>query len=261
MVYDITSERKLEENNLKLKRKLFEQDQISSIGMLASGILHEINNPLTFIKSNYYVLLESLRKLHCDDQLLMDTIEEIMDENKMGLDQISSLILDMKKYIYNEPLEDLVQIDLVEAINSIINLSKNEYKYYAEIKFTYDDYERYFVLGRANRIRQVFMNLIMNASYAIKEKSKSNEEMGLIQISMTRTDDRIYVKVIDNGCGMNEESLSRIFDLLYTTKPSGVGSGLGMPIVKDIIENDFEGTIEIVSEQEVGTEVRITLKV
>ncbi len=136
-------------------------------------------------------------------------------------------------------------------------MSKNEYKYHVNVKVTYDDLEKYVFHGYGSKIKQVIMNLIINATHAIIKKNL--DELGLIEISLTQDQDKLYIKFTDNGCGMSPELQAKIFEPLFTTKEVGVGSGLGLSITKQIIEEEHCGKVECYSVEGEGTEFIITL--
>jgi len=253
---DITLQKKLETLNQNLKNKLIEQDKIASLGLLTTGILHEINNPLSYIQTNttYLInLLENVDKIENDD---IDDAKEALIDIDTGLNQIKNIASGLKKYIFKRENDELEIVDLIEVIDTVSIISKNEYKYHAKIVLDYDKNLEYNVFGHASKLKQVFLNLIINATHAII--AAENDDFGLIRICFKLEKNLVIVEVIDNGCGMDEITLSKIFEPFYTTKEKGVGSGLGLSITKQIIENDHNG--QLICQSEIGKGTSFIIK-
>ncbi|MGB3366722.1 MAG: PAS domain S-box protein [Acidaminobacteraceae bacterium] len=248
---DLSDEKNLIDANEDLKLKLYEQDKIASLGLLTTGIMHEINNPLSYIQGNVNYLLEEIEKMSGKELDIHEEFKETLIDVAIGVKQIKDIADGLKKYIFKDKSESPVEVDIVDVINEVLKISKNEYKYYANIKFEYDKKNNYLVLGFASKLKQVIMNLIINSSHAIAEKKM--QSLGLINIQLENLDEYVEIRFLDNGIGINEEILKKIFEAFFTTKKSGVGSGLGLSITKDIIENDHNGSIYCESEVGVGT--------
>lgn len=255
---DVTEHKALENLNTQLKQKLFEQEKIASVGMLSSGIMHEINNPLSFINGNVIYILDSMVNYkNLDDEDFEDIIEALKDV-ETGLNQIKTIASGLKKFIFKGGGDEREPVDLIEEIKTILVISKNEYKYHANVKMIYEEEVSYKVFGYASKLKQVFMNLIINASHAIASMEK--ETLGLITIQLMKVKEQLIIKVIDDGCGISNQVIQRIFEPFYTTKGEGIGSGLGLSVTRQIIEDDHDGTILCESEMGVGTSFIIKLK-
>lgn len=283
----------LEDMNKNLKEKVEKQaamivqsDKMASIGLLAAGVAHEINNPLSFINSNLAALKRYIKKideLHrkYDDvdlflrysglenapalldeltefkksnktDLIMADIEDLTDESLEGIERIKTIVNDLKTFsridetAYN-------YLDINKAIETTINILWNKLKYKAEIIKNYGIIPELRCFPQ--KISQVLMNLILNAVQAI-------EEQGTITIStqlvIKDAADFIQITIADTGCGIPKENISRLFDPFFTTKPVGEGTGLGLSITYEIIKSHY-GTIDVSSEVGNGTEVKILL--
>lgn len=255
---DTSKEKDLLDLNGELKSRLYEQDRVASLGMLTSGIMHEINNPLGYIQGNVkYLLEESERLLELNDEEREEFIEAIQDIDT-GVTQIRKIADGLKRYIFKRDINEIDQVNLLDAIDEILVVSKNEYKYHANVKVVYDDLEKYIIEGYESKIKQVLMNLVINATHAIIKKDL--DELGLIQLTLTQDNDTVLIRITDNGCGMSAELQERIFEPLFTTKEVGVGSGLGLSITQQIIEEEHCGKVECYSVVDEGTEFVIKLK-
>ena len=254
---DKTQEKELVSLNNNLKNKLFEQDKVASLGLLSSGIMHEINNPLSYIQGNVKYLLELLDELQViKDDDFEDLKDAIVDIDK-GVTQIKEIADGLKKYIFNASTEDKDVVDLIDELETVVMLSKNEYKYYANVNLIYDSELDYKVSGYGSKLKQVFMNLIINASHAIAASNK--EVLGNINIELQQSKNDVIITFVDDGCGMDAATVEKIYEPLFTTKEEGVGSGLGLSVSRQIIENDHNGVIICTSQVGLGTTFRIKL--
>ena len=150
-------------------------------------------------------------------------------------------------------------VNLVSDIENVMLITKNEYKYHAEIIFDKEDDERYEIEGYSSKLKQVFMNMIINATHAIIEKNLDG--LGQIYILLSKSDDHVQVTFRDTGIGMTQETMNKIFEPFFTTKGEGIGSGLGLGITQKIIEEEHQGTVTCTSEYGVGTTFVITLPI
>ena len=263
--------------------KLAQADRLSSMGMLAAGVAHEINNPLSYILYNLESLTEDLPELtgamHKFQERLLarfgaDAIGEIAGTaarkmNPIMLDDIQGRLKEALEGVYrirdvarglgtfSRVEEDLlVPVNLMQVIEAALNMAANEIKYRARI---FRDYGRNVptVLASEGRLSQVFLNLIINATHAIDEGDLENNE---IRVKTWAEGKQVCAQVRDTGSGIAAENLSKLFEPFFTTKGIGTGSGLGLAISKDIIEG-FGGTIEVESTLGTGTCFTIRLPV
>lgn len=256
---DVTEEKKLQELNVQLKNRLFDQDKIASLGMLTSGIIHEINNPLSYIQMNLSYLRDELNSLTFKDKEQGDEIEEALGDIMEGVKQIKEIANGLKKYVYKNDEEIKDTINVVESMNEILVLTKNEYKYRVNVIFDYDEEEVYYIYGYASKFKQVIMNLIINATHAII--AKNLDGLGNIYINVKQSHDEVVIELTDDGIGMNQVVLDKIFNPLFTTKEQGVGTGLGLSVSKQIIEEDHSGQIICHSIEGQGTTFTIRLPI
>jgi PAS domain S-box-containing protein len=249
--WDITESKKLEKKNESLRNKLFEQDKIASLGLLTSGILHEINNPLGYIQSNVKYLVEILDDVEINDSDLKSDIKETLDDIDTGVNQVRKIAESFKRYLFKGQEEERSEVDIIELIEEVLLLSKNEYKYHAVCNLIYDKNQEYIYPAFGSKLKQVVMNLIINAAHAIERKESS--ELGEIKIEVSKSNEGLEIKIDDDGCGMSSGVRNKIFEPFFTTKKEGRGTGLGLSVSKKIIEEDHGGKLLCESTEGVGT--------
>jgi hemerythrin-like metal-binding protein len=260
--------------------QLVQSEKLASIGQLAAGVAHEINNPIGFVHSNVgtlekyvrtfvqviraYVaaepaiadagLRDSLRALR--QQVDLDYMEEdagqLIVESKDGIGRVKKIVQDLKDFSRIDAEQEWRAADLHKGIDSTLNIAANEIKYKADVVKEYGQLPEVECL--ISQLNQVFMNLFINAAHAI------GAERGRITIRTGTEGETVWIEVGDNGCGIPSEIRSKIFDPFFTTKPVGKGTGLGLSLAYGIIKG-HNGTIGVDSEVGKGTTFRITLPV
>lgn len=267
--------------NAKLEQahsQLIQAEKMASIGLLAAGIAHEINNPIGFIKSNIGTLEKyvqdfllvlnayknaesglqeqkaSFREVHeLEERTLFEyekqDIFELLAETVGGIERVTKIVLDLKGFAHLESKAKWRVDDIHQGIESTLNVIWNELKYTCEVK------KEYGVLPSVEcvlpQLNQVFMNLLVNAAQAIESK-------GTITIRTGAIEDRVWIEISDTGKGIPPENIKTIFDPFFTTKPVGKGTGLGLSVSYDIIQK-HHGRIEIESAEGKGSTFRVWL--
>ena len=272
---------RLNETLAALKRsqaKVLHQEKMASIGQLAAGVAHEINNPIGFINSNLSTLgkylsrlsgylavqaeciaagappelVESVRQQQARlkiDYIVKD-LEDLVRESLEGAERVRSIVADLKSFSRVDE-SDYKQADLNECLRSTINIVWNEIKYKATLKKELGEIPR--TRCYPQQMNQVFMNLLVNAAHAI-------ENQGIITVRSWEEDGYVCVSVADTGHGIPEENLNRIFEPFFTTKEVGKGTGLGLSITYDIVKK-HNGEITVRSEPGKGTEFTVRIPV
>jgi len=248
------------------QRQLLQSEKMASIGQLAAGVAHEINNPVGFVNANLgslktyceemIALLERCRsgQAGADDfsaiefDFLKEDIPALLHESRDGLDRVKKIVVDLKNY---SRVDEAAWQDsnLNSGIESTLNVAWNELKYKADVVRELGDLPP--VPCIAAQINQVVMNLLVNAVHAI-------EGHGTITVRSGHDETWAWIEVADTGKGMTPAVLNRIFEPFYTTKPVGKGTGLGLSLSYDIIKK-HEGRIEVSSDVGVGSTFRIVL--
>ena len=279
----IKTNRDLKEVNSKLsdaQSKLIQSEKLASIGQLAAGVAHEINNPIGFIFSNFGTLeqyledlfqmldayeqaeasvsdsaaLARIRSLKADLDIdyLKEDIPNLMRESRDGIQRVRKIVQDLKDFSRVDARQEWESVDLHAGIDSTLNIVNNEIKYKADVVKHYGALPEVQCLP--SELNQVFMNLLVNAAHAI------TAERGTITISTGVDGPNVWVEVADTGAGIAQENLKRIFDPFFTTKPVGKGTGLGLSLSYGIVQK-HSGRMEVHSELGVGTRFRITLPI
>lgn len=288
-IRDIT-ERKRAEDELKkayadlknMQGQLLQSDKMATVGQLAAGVAHEINNPTGFVMANLDVLngyVQNLKKmldkygeleryftternehaevLHAElDKLKQDLgVEEILidfscliKESLDGMLRIQRIVADLRSFSHSDE-SHWEEADITELIQLALNIARNEIKYKAEVVKEYAAVPK--ILCYPQQLSQVFLNLIVNAVQAITGRGK-------IIIKTYVDGDMLVVSIADTGCGMSESVRSRIFEPFFTTKPVGKGTGLGLSLAYNIISK-HHGEISAASQPGEGTTFTIRL--
>ena len=273
----------LKELNGKLsdaRTKLIQSEKLASIGQLAAGVAHEINNPIGFIFSNFSTLEKYLQDLfqmlsayeqaeselgsspvaarlralyeELEIEYLKDDIPSLMNESRDGIQRVRKIVQDLKDFSRVDARQEWEWVNLHNGLNSTLNIVNNEIKYKADVVREFGELPEVQCLP--SEVNQVFMNLLVNAAHSI------TAERGTITLRTGHEGAEVWVEVADNGCGIAPENLSRIFDPFLTTKPVGQGTGLGLSLSYGIIQK-HAGRMEVSSQLGQGTRFRITLPV
>lgn len=260
--------------------QLVQSEKLASIGQLAAGVAHEINNPIGYVHSNIGTLerylgdlfrmvaayqtaetaiadervksrLQALRR-EIDLGFLMEDIPILMEESKEGITRVKRIVQDLKDFSRMDTSGDWQWTDLHQAIDSTINIVGNEVKYRAEIVKEYGVLPEVQCLP--SQMKQVFMNLLVNAAHAI------TGDRGVITIRTHAEGGRVVLDFADSGSGIPEAIRNKVFDPFFTTKAVGKGTGLGLSLSYGIIQK-HGGSIDIDSTVGVGTTFRIAIPI
>jgi signal transduction histidine kinase len=264
--------RKLEET----RNQLLQSEKLASIGQLAAGVAHEINNPIGFVYSNLGSLEKYLQDLFgvleayeqaqgdaaklaevetlkqkIDLGYLKEDLPALMNESKDGITRVKKIVQDLKDFSHADTSDDWQWADLHKGLDSTLNIAWNEIKYKAEVKKEYGELPE--IECYPSQLNQVFMNMLVNAAHAI-------EGRGTITLRTGKEADQVWVEIADTGKGIPAENLKRIFDPFFTTKPVGTGTGLGLSLSYSIVQK-HHGHIDVSSEVGKGTTFRVWLPV
>ena len=277
----------LENANKHLKetqQQLLQAEKMASVGQLAAGVAHEINNPIGFVSSNlstlkdylslFQILLDMAKKLHSDgatealkarvDELqafyaqhdldfIGEDIGPLIDESAEGLQRVSEIVKGLKIFSRIDS-EESQWYDLNHCLNTTLTMVNNKLKYICKVEKQFADLPKvYFNLGK---LTQVFTNLLINAGQAIEVTGKQ----GVINIATIREGDFVKVRIQDTGCGISQENLEKLFNPFFTTKPEGQGTGLGLSITYGIIQ-EHGGQIQVSSTPGEGSIFELALPI
>jgi len=273
-----TEQQKLITKLQSTQSQLLQSEKMASIGQLAAGVAHEINNPIGFVSSNLTSLgtytqeiigvldkienqcnsagnedlLQQIQtiKTENDIEFLRDDLVELQKESLEGISRVKQIVQDLKDFSHVSD-EEMVFSDLHRGLDSTLNIVSNELKYIAKIDKQYGEIP--LIQCVPSQINQVLMNLLVNAGHAI-------DKSGIITIRTEKVGDRVEVTVSDNGHGIEQKNIKKLFEPFFTTKPVGKGTGLGLSLSYSIV-NKHNGLIEVASEVGKGTAFTVTLPI
>ena len=261
------------------QEQLLQSEKMASIGLLAAGVAHEINNPIGYVHSNLGTLQDYIGALfaliECQDAVLQSAdpaagredvraqrerldidfivgdLPKLMAESREGIERVTKIVQDLKEFSYLGRGEPMKPSDLHKGLESTLNIVWNDLKYKVRVEKHYGQLPP--VECHLSEINQVLMSLLINAGQAIDNR-------GTIDIATGAEDGEAWISITDTGCGIPAEALPRIFEPFYTSKPIGRGTGLGLAIAYSIVAK-HHGRIEVSSEVGVGSTFRVVLPV
>ena len=240
----------------QMREQLMISDRMASLGILAAGVAHEINNPLSAVVGNLDLALTglgSLESTHPEIEELSDIVAEIRDAHDAG-QRIRDVAKDLKLFARSDD-ESLDRIDVRRVVESSLRMAQNEIRHRARLTTDLRDVPP--VAGNESRLGQVLLNLIVNAAQSITEGASADNE---IFVSAEEVPEgHVTVTVRDTGTGIPEEVMKNIFTPFFTTKPVGIGTGLGLSICHRII-TEMGGTIKAESIVGSGTSFKVQLQ-
>jgi PAS domain S-box-containing protein len=275
---DKEAQEKLVAQLKEAQNQLIQSEKMASIGQLAAGVAHEINNPVGFVNSNMNTLTGYVRdlldmvsayeqmealvsdqeriagvrelKARVDLDYLREDIFHLLSESQEGLTRVKKIVQDLKEFSHVGKTE-MQWADLHRGLDSTLNIAHNEIKYKADVVKEYGELPQ--VECVPSQLNQVFMNLLVNAAHAIDKR-------GVITVRTGVKDGWVWTEVADTGAGIPPENLSKLFDPFFTTKPVGKGTGLGLSLSYGIVRK-HGGRIEVESEVGRGSTFRVRLPV
>jgi PAS domain S-box-containing protein len=243
---DVTGEKMAQE-------QLLISDRMASVGMLAAGVAHEINNPLAAVIANLEMSIDIMGGSSTRVESRRADLREMLEDARDGSDRVRQIVKDLKIFSRHEdPASGAV--DVRRTLESTLRMAWNEIRHRARVIKEYG--ETPLARGSESRLGQVFLNLIVNAAQAMPEGAADRNTLRVT--TRTNAQGSIVIEVSDTGCGMPPETVSRLFTPFFTTKPQGSGTGLGLAISHRIVTG-LDGQIEVDSMVGVGTTFRVIL--
>jgi len=221
-------------------------DRMTSIGIIAAGAAHEINNPLAFMLASHHFLAEELGRLPVSDE-----VHEAMRDLGLGLQRVRAIAADLKGMSRESARGP---VDVRRELELAMRMASPNVKTRATVISELADVPA--ITGEGNRLTQVFLNLMINAAQAMPEGRSRNE----IRVKLHAADQDVVIEISDNGSGISPEVMRRLFQPFFTTKPAGVGTGLGLHISKQIVEA-HGGKLSVESRAGAGTTFTIALPI
>jgi two-component system, NtrC family, sensor kinase len=279
MVRDITNRILAEQKREELEADLRQAQKLESLGTMAGGIAHELNTPIQFVTDNTRYLstafdscLAAIRDLQSkvsaetrteverafDLDYLRNEVPQAITQSLDGLDRIAEIVLAIKRF--SHPASATKEFnDIGQVIRTAATVSKNQWKYVADLELDIAS-DLPMVKSNAGELNQVFLNLIVNAAQAV-EDATDKPKPGKIKVSARAVPQGIECRISDTGTGIKPEHLARIFDLFFTTKAPGRGTGQGLSVTHTIITQSHGGKIDVETELGTGTTFIITLPI
>lgn len=257
----------------QLHASLITKEKMASIGQLAAGIAHELNNPINFVYTNFITLqenmtdileiMESYRKLigeldlpekmthklekifekeadaHLD--FVLKDLKNLFSETREGFDRVSWIINSMRNFSRVDQAGDKSEFNINKGIQDTLVIARNEYKYHCDITKNFGEIKEIQCIPQ--QLNEVFLNLIVNAAQSIKAQKRNGNGNITIKTYMDNAD--VCCEISDDGPGVSEENVSRIFEPFFTTKDIGKGTGLGLSISYDIIVDKHGGELTV----------------
>ena len=253
-------------------KRLVQSEKLASLGELAAGVAHEINNPVGYVSSNLTTLQKYLAvyekvldapeadsaemaalKKKLNYAFIRDDLQNLVKETQEGVGRVKAIIQDLKDYARTNVATHFVPSDIQVGLKSTLNIARIQLKNRANVRLELSKLP--LVECAPAQIDQVFLNLIVNAAQAMPEG-----KVGLIDIRTDGNDKLVWIEVKDNGPGIPADVLKKIFDPFFTTKDPGTGTGLGLSVSQNIIQQ-HGGTLTVDSTVGVGTTFKITLPI
>ena len=261
------------------QEQLLQSEKMASIGQLAAGVAHEINNPIGYVGSNLGALqeyasamIELLDAYHralfsedptahradllqarqrLDIDYIVDDMPSLLSESRQGIERVTKIVQDLKGFSRVGSDPRMQPADLLQGLDSTLNIVWNDLKYKVQLEKHYAPLPP--VECRASEINQVFLNLLLNAGQAI-------EQRGTIVLASGCDDSEAWISITDSGSGMSPDVMSHLFEPFFTTKPAGSGTGLGLAISYGIVAK-HNGRIDVSSRVGQGSTFRVVLPI
>ena len=275
---------------VQLEMDLRHAQKLEAVGSLAAGIAHEINTPIQFIGDNTRFLLEAFTDLakvleaYCklrqaaaaidavlepaqevaqaeaaaDLDYLKEEIPRALAQSLDGVTRVATIVRAMKEFAHPTPC-DKAAADLNRALESTLIVVRNEIKYVANVET--DLQELPLVQCNGGDMNQVFLNLLVNAAHAIKDRGQVDGQIGVIGVRTRQEGDQVVISISDSGCGIPENIREKIFEPFFTTKEVGRGTGQGLAIARSIVVDNHGGSLTFDTEVGRGTTFHIRLPI
>lgn len=296
----VMAERRQRELQDKLVNEMQERERIAielrlaqkleSVGRLAAGVAHEINTPIQFVSDSLYFLrssfedltrlietcMQATRELDTDGDIarfrqsvndasatadlgfLMEEMPKAFERTFEGAQRVTRIVRAMKEFAHPDSSEQS-PADINHALQTTLIVAANEYKYCAAMKTEFGELPE--VVCNIGEINQVFLNLIINAAHAIQDAERDAGNGGEIAIRTALVGEYVEISISDNGCGIPQEHLDKIYDPFFTTKEVGRGTGQGLAITHSIVMDKHQGQVRAESKVGVGTTFTLCLPV
>ncbi|MBF0300588.1 MAG: PAS domain S-box protein [Oligoflexia bacterium] len=265
IVMDITEKIKMDKEKEEMQKRLAISSKLASVGELAAGVAHEINNPLCIIKGNLELMKDDIKCCGDEDESTCDkyikTVSivlksiSVLNEN---IKRIEVIVNGLRKYIHTDQSVEYVKLNdiLIDTIRLLLSIYEKQ-----GVKIDLELLEQNIIIkGNPGKLQQVLMNMLSNAFDAVNENLESKNIIVKMERNQKTNGEQIMVKIIDNGHGIKDENIEKIFDMFFTTKAPGKGTGMGLNICYSIVK-DMHGEIMVNSKEGQGSNFTIMLPI
>ncbi len=256
--------RKMNRQLADTQAQLLQQEKLASVGQLAAGVAHEINNPLGFVSSNLRSLTGYVNELiqrasrdpavvaaDEDLQYLIEDVPLLVKETSDGLERVRKIVQDLRDFSRVDSADEWELSDINANLQKAINVGLVDFKGRIDICTQWGDIPPVRCL--ASQVNQVFLNILLNAAQAIAAEGSIS-----VRTQLDQTGQAVLISIEDTGCGINPDHLSRIFEPFFTTKPVGSGTGLGLSLAYSIIKK-HHGSLSASSENGCGARFTVSI--
>jgi signal transduction histidine kinase len=230
------------------RRKRAMEERLSSLGMLAAGVAHEINNPMTYVTCNLRLLSEDLARLSPLPSALREYVDDVLPATLDGVERVNAIVADLRSFSREDP-GTMSEFDLNAQVEAALRIAQGALRDRAQVVRQLGRLPP--AIGKPRQIGQVILNLLVNAAQAIPEH-------GTVTVTTRADPDEFLVEVRDTGVGMDPETVRRLFTPFFTTKPVGEGTGLGLAVAHGIVRS-HGGRIAVQSSPGVGSVFSVRL--
>jgi len=260
ILLDVTERVKAESDAKTKQMQIIQSGKLAALGQLAAGIAHEINQPLSGISMGIDNIIKKLRMKTANEEYLNDKCNRIMEY----IERIKSIIEHIRIYSREQSSHEFHRFNIISSIQCALSILKTQYSN-KNIKISTEwQKNEYSIIGNEFKLEQVILNLMSNAKDAVFEKKEKSNKSGVSQIYQPEIIIRVFeekktvcLEIEDNGCGIPEENIEKIFEPFYTTKIAEKGTGLGLSITFSLIE-EMNGEISAASK--IGEWTKFSMK-
>lgn len=248
-----------------IESRLRVADRLAAIGTLAAGVAHEINTPIQYVANNLDFVsacVKALTETESDGRgmsraFALERLPGALADCAEGVARVGAITHAMRTFSHPGTRYD--QVDVNDGLRATVELTRHQWKEHTSVELALDT-ELPEIMGSRAELNQVFLNLVVNAGHAIEDARKSDSRPGKIRITSQLDDTHVVIEISDNGCGIPIAARGRVYDLFFTTKEIGRGSGQGLALAYSIITG-HAGTISFATEEGEGTTFTLRLPI
>ncbi|HET9627717.1 MAG TPA: ATP-binding protein [Kofleriaceae bacterium] len=276
-------------HQIQLETELRQAQKLESVGRLAAGVAHELNTPIQFVSDSVEFVRAAIGDLvgvveaqrealdaalagtlspplaaqtdaaiaNADLPYLVEQLPRALDRALDGTRRVATIVQSMRAFAHER--RERSELDLREAIESTLTIARSEYKYVADVELALEPVPR--VACYASEINQVILNVVINAAHAIADAVAGSDRRGKITIALRQVGDQAVISIGDTGTGIADDVRDHVFEMFFTTKPVGKGTGQGLALARSVIVDKHHGTLTFDTEVGVGTTFHVAIPI